>query len=77
MTRWATIRKAIGAVKGAPADAIEDTAALYDGELGAVPFRHYHTGVRIPAVDIAGTPQWWRARREERAAIVEREKEDM
>ncbi len=28
---WQSIRAAIGIVKGAPADAIEDTAHLYDG----------------------------------------------
>jgi hypothetical protein len=28
---WRTVRKAIGVVKGQPADAMEDTARLYDG----------------------------------------------
>ncbi len=28
---WRTVRAAIGVVKGQPADAIEDTARLYDG----------------------------------------------
>jgi hypothetical protein len=28
---WRTVRAAIGVVKGKPADAIEDTAHLYDG----------------------------------------------
>jgi hypothetical protein len=28
---WRTVRAAIGVVKGQPADAVEDTARLYDG----------------------------------------------
>jgi hypothetical protein len=28
---WRSIRSAVGIVKGEPADAIEDTASLYDG----------------------------------------------
>jgi hypothetical protein len=28
---WRTVRAAIGVVKGLPADAVEDTARLYDG----------------------------------------------
>ena len=28
---WATVRAAIGAMGGQPADAVEDTARLYDG----------------------------------------------
>lgn len=74
MTRWALIREAMGVVKGAPADAVEDTEALYDDE-PMVPFRHFSGGQSIPAVDVPGTRQWWQSRREECAAIVRRAKE--
>lgn len=32
MADWRTVRAAVGVMKGAPADAIEDTERLYDGE---------------------------------------------
>ena len=29
-SRWESVRRAVGVVKGQPADAVEDTSALYD-----------------------------------------------
>lgn len=46
MTTWQAIRSAIGVMGGEPADAVPDTAALYD-ELLDVPFRQYESTIAI------------------------------
>jgi hypothetical protein len=65
--RWETLRAAIGVVKGEPADAIEDTAALHDEE----PFKTF-SRIAIPSVDVPGTREWIAAHRAEHEEIGRR-----
>lgn len=71
MARWASLRSAIGIMRGAPADAIEDTDALYDDDSPMVGFRYFGNHA-IPARDIPGTPEWHQAHRAEQDEIIRR-----
>jgi hypothetical protein len=51
----------MGIVRGAAADAIEDTEALYDDDPPTVGCREWSDHA-IPARDVPGTPEWLRAR---------------
>ena len=57
-TTWQAIRSAVGVMGGEPADAVPDTAALYD-EPFCVPFRPYESPITIRYPGYRGPSQHW------------------